>query len=39
MTHRKWILAAAIVLLLSLAAAAQDAPEFKTDKDKFRYAL
>jgi FKBP-type peptidyl-prolyl cis-trans isomerase FklB len=39
MTHRKWILAAAIVLLLSLAAAAQDAPEFKTDKDKFSYAL
>ena len=39
MAHLKWILAAAIVLLLSLAAAAQDAPEFKTDKDKFSYAL
>jgi len=33
------MLAAAIVLLPSLAAAAQDAPELKTDKDKFSYAL
>ena len=39
MTQRKWILAAAIVLLLSFAAAAQDAPELKTDKDKLSYAL
>jgi FKBP-type peptidyl-prolyl cis-trans isomerase len=39
MTHMKWILAAAIVLLPSLVAAAQDAPELKTDKDKFSYAL
>ena len=39
MAHQKWILAAAIVLLLSFAAAAQDAPELKTDKDKFSYAL
>ena len=39
MTHRKWILAAAIGLLASLAATAQDAPELKTDKDKFSYAL
>jgi FKBP-type peptidyl-prolyl cis-trans isomerase FklB len=39
MTHFKWILAAAIVLLPSFAAAAQDAPELKTDKDKFSYAL
>ena len=39
MAHRKWILAAAIVLLASFAAAAQDAPELKTDKDKFSYAL
>src|SRR3954451_12528575 len=39
MTHRKWILAAAIGLLTSFAAAAQDAPELKTDKDKFSYAL
>jgi FKBP-type peptidyl-prolyl cis-trans isomerase FklB len=39
MTDRKWILAAAISLLLSFAAAAQDAPELKTDKDKFSYAL
>ena len=39
MTHRKWILAAAIGLLASFAAAAQDAPELKTDKDKFSYAL
>jgi FKBP-type peptidyl-prolyl cis-trans isomerase FklB len=39
MTHRKWILAAAVALLASFAAAAQDAPELKTDKDKFSYAL
>lgn len=39
MAHLKWILAAAIVLLPTLAAAAQDAPELKTDKDKFSYAL
>ncbi len=39
MTHRKWILAAAIVLLASFTAAAQDATELKTDKDKFSYAL
>jgi FKBP-type peptidyl-prolyl cis-trans isomerase FklB len=39
MTHRKWILAAAVGLLASFAAAAQDAPELKTDKDKFSYAL
>jgi FKBP-type peptidyl-prolyl cis-trans isomerase FklB len=38
MTHQKWILAAAIVLLASFAAA-QDAPELKTDKDKFSYAV
>ena len=39
MAHRKLILPAAIVLLASFAAAAQDAPELKTDKDKFSYAL
>ena len=39
MAHRKWILAGAIGLLASFAAAAQDAPELKTDKDKFSYAL
>ena len=39
MTHRKWIFAAAIGLLASFAAAAQDTPELKTDKDKFSYAL
>lgn len=39
MAHRKWILAAATVLLASLAASAQDAPELKTEKDKFSYAL
>jgi FKBP-type peptidyl-prolyl cis-trans isomerase FklB len=39
MAHRKWKLAAAIVLLPSLALAAQDASELKTDKDKFSYAL
>src|SRR4051794_15697828 len=39
MAHRKWIVPAAIMLLASLAAAAQDAPELKTEKDKFSYAL
>jgi FKBP-type peptidyl-prolyl cis-trans isomerase FklB len=39
MAHKKLIMAAAIVLLTSFAAAAQDAPELKTDKDKFSYAL
>ena len=39
MVYRKWILAAAIGLLASFAAAAQDTPELKTDKDKFSYAL
>jgi FKBP-type peptidyl-prolyl cis-trans isomerase FklB len=39
MAHKKSILAAAIVLLTSFAAVAQDAPELKTDKDKFSYAL
>ena len=39
MTHKKWILAAAVGLLASFAATAQDAPELKTDKDKFSYAL
>src|SRR5579859_143225 len=39
MANRKWILAAAVWLLASFAAAAQDAPELKTDKDKFSYAL
>ena len=39
MAHQKWTLAAAIVLLLSFTAVAQDAPELKTDKDKFSYAL
>jgi FKBP-type peptidyl-prolyl cis-trans isomerase FklB len=39
MAHRKWILAAAIVLLLSFAAAAQDAPALMSDKDKLSYAL
>jgi len=45
MTKNKMILPAAIVLLASFAAkaqtpaAAQSAPELKTDKDKFSYAL
>jgi FKBP-type peptidyl-prolyl cis-trans isomerase FklB len=39
MTHRKWILAAAVGLLASFSAMAQDAPQLKTDKDKFSYAL
>ena len=40
MTQRKWLMPAAVLLLASFAAtAAQDAPELKTDKDKFSYAL
>ena len=39
MAHQRWILAAASVLLVSFTATAQDAPELKTDKDKFSYAL
>jgi len=39
MTYLRWVLAAAIVLLPSFATVAQDAPELKTDKDKFSYAL
>ncbi|MGH9594328.1 MAG: FKBP-type peptidyl-prolyl cis-trans isomerase N-terminal domain-containing protein, partial [Bryobacteraceae bacterium] len=40
MLHRKWILAA-ILALITTAAVAQDtaAPELKSDKDKFSYAL
>jgi FKBP-type peptidyl-prolyl cis-trans isomerase FklB len=40
MFHRKWMLAAALALPTMIAAVAQDtAPELKTDKDKFSYAL
>lgn len=39
MTHRRLIWTGAIALLTSFAASAQDAPELKTDKDKFSYAL
>ncbi len=39
MAHQKWIFAAAIGLLASLAVAAQDAPVPKSDKDKLSYAL
>lgn len=40
MSHRKWILPAAMALLTTMATIAQDAsPELKTDKDKFSYAL
>lgn len=39
MANRRLLLAAAIVLLTSFAAAAQNAPEFKNDKEKFSYAL
>ena len=46
MSLRKWILATAMVVLTTAAAVAQDAasagqaaPELKTDKDKFSYAL
>jgi len=41
MSQGKWMLAAAMALLTPIAALAQDAaaPELKTDKDKFSYAL
>jgi len=39
MAYQRWILAAAIALLPSFTSVAQDAPELKTDKDKFSYAL
>jgi FKBP-type peptidyl-prolyl cis-trans isomerase FklB len=40
MSNRKWMLAAAMTLLTTIVAVAQDtAPEPKTDKDKFSYAL
>jgi FKBP-type peptidyl-prolyl cis-trans isomerase FklB len=40
MSHGKWILATAMALLTTTAALAQDAaPELKTDKDKFSYAV
>jgi len=43
MLNRKWILTFGLLLLTTLAAAAQDAPDAKTappiDKDKFSYAL
>ena len=40
MFHRKWILPAAMALMTTTLAIAQDAaPELKTDKDKFSYAL
>jgi FKBP-type peptidyl-prolyl cis-trans isomerase FklB len=40
MPHGKWILVTAMALLTTVAALAQDAaPELKTDKDKFSYAL
>ena len=40
MSHSKWILATAMAVLTTIPAFAQDsAPELKTDKDKFSYAL
>ena len=39
MAHRRLIFAAAMVILTSFPAAAQSAPELKTDKDRFSYAL
>ena len=40
MSHRKWILPTAMAILTTVVAVAQDAaPELKTDKDKFSYAL
>src|SRR5436305_5572143 len=43
MFHRKWMLAAAMAAMTTIGAVAQEtaptAPELKTDKDKFSYAL
>lgn len=40
MSHSKWMLVTVMALLTTTAALAQDAaPELKTDKDKFSYAL
>ncbi len=40
MSQRKWMLATAMAVVTTIAAVAQDtAPELKTDKDKFSYAL
>ena len=40
MFHRKWILPATIALLTTIGTVAQEtAPELKTEKDKFSYAL
>ena len=46
MSHRKWMLTAAMALVTTIVAVAQDtagaaqaAPQPKTDKDKFSYAL
>ena len=40
MSHLKWILPTAMAILTTVAAVAQDgAPELKTDKDKFSFAL
>jgi FKBP-type peptidyl-prolyl cis-trans isomerase FklB len=40
MSHHKWMLATAMAVLTTIPALAQDAaPELKTDKDKFSYAL
>jgi len=43
MSHRKWMLAAAMAVMTTIVAAAQEtapgAAELKTDKDKFSYAL
>ena len=40
MLHSKWMLATAMAIVTAIPAVAQDtAPELKTDKDKFSYAL
>lgn len=40
MSHWKWMLPTAMAILTAIGAVAQDtAPELKTDKDKFSYAL
>lgn len=42
MLHRKWMLATAMAIVTTAAAVAQEAapaPQVKTDKDKFSYAL
>ena len=39
MLHQKWILALGLAFLTIVSAAAQDASQLNTEKEKFSYAL